>query len=214
MILVTTLPQTYETIKVTTMSDLLTVLPENLLYPFNVWISGSLSRDGKTAGNLTFLLEGEGDPSSEIMQYFNSLVEPLGISATASYQWRNQSIQAIRIYNDGRLILNKDGSFKEFPTPVNSKIEITPDYLYAILPQTIPFTETLYLAGGIPKNGFSLNDVDIMLEPTEPKSKFSAIRKYFVNILGVKVDVGNTPMPDREPIYQFKLYENGELCHR
>lgn len=214
MITITTLPQDYVPIVIVTIQDLVSVMPQTLLYPFNVWISGSLARDGKATGSLTFLIEGDGDPTSEIMNYFNTLVQPLGVTATAAFNWKNKSLSAIRLYNNGQLIVNPDGSFKEFPAPINEKLEITIDYVYNRLPQTIKFKETLYLTGGLTRDGFSLNDVDIMLEPTEPKTKFYDIKKFFTQILGVKVDVGNTPMIDREPIYLFKMYENGELCPR
>ncbi len=215
----TVLPQDQHPTAVVTIGDLLSVLPDTLPIDLNVWIGGRIARDGKTASTLVFLIESEEEPSAEIKQYFSSLVQPLGIQATVSNAWRNESITAMRLYNLGRLIVDKSTcQYTELPGPIVARPDITVQEIIAKLPDTIPFTETLWLTGSLVKNGWSCKDVDILVGSTTDftdavaAATLSAIRKFFVAVLECRVDVGARVMPEREPVFVFKLYESGNKC--
>ena len=209
-----TLPQTVEGIKVTTFADLIGILPERISYRMNVWIADKLARFGVTTDNLIFLVELDGEPSVDLRTYFDELVKPLGIAATVSESWKNSKFAAMRLYNDGRLIIDKKTSaYKELPASTRTAPIITVDTLRSKLPKTIEWKCTLWLTGGIVKNGWSANDVDIIIfEPQGDVRIYARIRDFFTKMLGWKTDVGTKVMPEREPVYLFKLYENGLLC--
>lgn len=222
--IVSTLPQSNISIKTITLRELIEVLPEQLQYDYNVWISGRLARDGKTSDNLIFIIEQDTEPTSEVMQYFSSLVFSLGISATASENWRNRKEFLVRLYNSGKLIINKiDLTYTEPPSAIKSLSELTQEYVRSKLPAIIPFLDTLWLTGSIVKNGYSCNDLDIMVGepilendlvigfPNLESEKLSIIRDYFANLLGWQVHVGTKIMKEREPIYLYKIYGNGSV---
>lgn len=214
---VTALPAA-ESVSSVTFLDLVAALPNEIKFPFNVWIGGKLARYGKTSETVVFLLEVDREPTSEEMNFFDSLIQPFGLSGTASEQWRNEFIPAVRIYNEGRLIVDKvTGRINELPAAVRLKDEITPEIFFPKLPAEIPFKETIWLTGGIAKNGYSMKDIDLIIgEPpfsvVVPSERISEIRKFFYSIVGVRVDVGYKLMTDREPISLLKLYEGGLLC--
>lgn len=206
--IVTTLPQNIQEIKVISIKDLVRVLPNKLDYKVNVWIADKLARYGLTTENLIFLAECD-EPSVEMREYFNSLVKSLGINATVRSDWKNREWSALRLYNEGSLIINKKTmAYKELPTPVHTAPIITLDNLK--LPKEIPFKETLHLTGGLVKNGFTNNDVDFIAFDVEDKTLLCKMADYFTETLGIKTDVGNKIMPEREPVYCYKMYEEGK----
>jgi hypothetical protein len=208
--IVTTLPQDIQEIKVISIKDLIRVLPETIEYKVNVWIADKLARYGLTTENLIFLAECD-EPSVEMREYFNKLVEPLGINATVRGDWKNREWSAIRLYNEGSLIIDKKTmAYKCLPTPVHTAPIITLDDLKSILPEEIPFKETLHLTGGLVKNGFTCNDVDFLAFDVEDKTLLGEMADYFTETLGIKTDVGNKIMPEREPVYCYKMYEGGK----
>jgi len=217
--IVTALPVAESVISLTFL-DLVASLPEEIKLPLNVWVGGKLARYGKTSETVVFLLEIDREPTSEEMQFFDSLVQPFGLSGTASEQWRNEFIPAVRIYNEGRLVVDKaTGRLSEIPAPVQLKDEITPELIFPKFPAEIPFAETIWLTGGIAKNGYSMKDVDLLIgippfDVAVSADRVSEIRKYFYSLLTVRVDVGYKLMTDREPIHLLKLYEGGLLCQR
>lgn len=215
--IVTALPVAESVVSLTFL-DLVASLPEEITFPLNVWIGGKLARYGKTSETVVFLLEIDREPTSEEMQFFDSLVQPFGLSGTASEQWRNEFIPAVRIYNEGRLVIDKiTGRINELPAPVQLKDEITPELIFPKFPAEIPYKETIWLTGGIAKNGYSMKDVDFLVgempfNVVVPAERISEIRKFFYSLLNIRVDVGCKLMTDREPISLLKLYEGGILC--
>ena len=204
-------PQAVTPIKTTTLKDVIRVLPETLQYPLNVWLGDKIARFGITTGNLMFLVEQDGETSSELKQYFSGLVKPLGIQATTSSAWKNNKFTALRLYNEGRLIIDKSTfSYRELPSQTHTAPVITVDDLKAKLPQTIQWQYTLYLTGGLEANGWSANDVRIIIfDAVRNKQDYADIRNYFTNLLGWKTHVVSKVVPERVRLY--KLYENGVL---
>ncbi len=208
------LPQNLDPVKTTTITDLIAILPQILPWPIRLMVSGKIARYGRTVGNLIFLSEGDGDPSSDMMQYFNDLVAPLGINATISYNWRNNQDIPLHLYNEGRLIIDKKTmAYTEVPMPVKEAPIITVQDLVARFPKEINWFDTIYLVGGMTANGWSANDVDLMIEGEKDFDKLKTLRDYFTQVLGWKVQVGGQEFPNLFPIreiYKFKLYENGK----
>lgn len=203
-----TLPQNIDEIKFITIKDVLEMLPDELQYPLDIWIGGKLARYGQTSDALMFLTDQEDETSTELKLYFEGLCLPY--PATLSEEWRNERISAVRLYNGGRLILDRDTlTYKELPSPTRKLPVITVEEVKAKLPKTIEWNETVYMTGSLVKNGWSGNDVDFMVD-TEDTKIFRQMRNYFTTLLGVKVDVGNAFMPEREPVYKVKIYEGGK----
>lgn len=211
---VNTIPQNIEPIKVLTIKELLTQLPETLNYNLNVWIGGKLARYGATTENLIFFVDSIDYPSSEIMIYFHSFVEPLNFQATVSNDWKvNNNINTIKLYNNGRLIIDKETmAYKELPSIIEQNFIITYQDVLSRLPNEIEWNCVIYLTGSIVKNGFSNNDVDFIVFDNIDRLIINDIRKYLTSKLSCKVHVGSSIMIDREPVYLYKIYENGLLC--
>ena len=211
---VDTLPQKVELIRTVTLRELIGCLPSVLIFPLNVWIGDRMARYGMTTGNIVFLIENEEDATEAVRKYFSSLTAALGIQATAMCSWKNNAISALRLYNEGRLIIDKSTlAYKEIPTPTRCVPVLTIAELIAKLPRTIKWNHTLWLTGGIVKNGWSANDADLIIfEEQTDRSVFVEIARFFTVLLGWKTDVGGKVMEDREPVYLFKLYERGALC--
>lgn len=208
-IITDTLPQNTEEIKFITFKDTLEMLPDELKYPLDIWVGGKLARYGQTSDALIFLTDQEDETSTELKLYFEGLCDPY--PATISQEWRNERISAVRLYNQGHLIIDRDTlAYAELPTVTARLPIITAEEVKANLPKTIQWKETVYLTGSLVKNGWSGNDVDFMVD-TEDTTIFRQMRDYFTSLLGVKVDVGNGAMPEREPIYKVKIYEKGKF---
>jgi hypothetical protein len=210
-ITVDTLPQNRQPIRTITIVDLVSVLPETIPFRLNIWIAGKIARFGKTTENLLFLGELKEFPSVEMRQFFGQIGEALGVQATISGEWRNEAYQAIRLYNGGRLIVDKTTmTYRELPTEVTVAPVITVDELLAKLPNTVEWKQTLYLTGGLTRNGWSGHDVDfITFDVLDNKSVLGTMSKFFTKTLGWRTDVGSAVMTDREPVYLFKMYEGG-----
>lgn len=212
-IYVNTIPQNISPIKTLTIKELVNILPEIIDYELNVWIGGKLARYGKTTDNLIFLIDSKEEPSSEIMNYFNSFVEQFDFQATVSNDWKNNNyMSTIKLYNDGKLIIDKETmTFKELPSVIEENIFITFEEVLLKLPKKIEWNFDIYLTGSIVKNGFSNNDVDFIIFDVD-KITLSNIRKCFMTNLNCKTHVGHSIMIDREPVYLYKIYQNGILC--
>jgi len=212
-IYVDTLPQVQEQIKVTTLKQLVEVLPETINYQIDIWIAGKIARFGKTTENVIFLTDSLEEPSSELMCYFCDLVKSLGIVATLTNEYKNSRYLAFRLYDKGSLLIDKTTlTYKRLPEPITEAPVLTIDEVKQKLPQTIQWSYTIYLTGGLVKNGWSVNDADLITFDEEARPQLAEIRNYFTNLLGWKTDIGQTIMVNREPVYLYKLYENGGLC--
>src|SRR6476661_3673536 len=147
------LPQDIEPVKTITLKEVLEILPENLDYPIDVWIGGKLARYGQTDGNLVFFTDEE--PTVKLRLYFEKLCKAVA-PATIDNQWLDQRITAIRLYNQGKLILDKETcTYKELPQPTKRMPIITVKDVVAKLPKEVPWKNTTYLVGGLVKNGWS-----------------------------------------------------------
>ena len=212
-IYVDTLPQNIEPSTAVSIYDVLRALPDKIDYDLNVWVAGKLARYGWTSETIIFLVEMVGDPPSEVMQYFSSLMKPLGLAATASSAWRNEQWQALRLYNGGRLIVDRSTmSYTELPMPVAQAPRLTVEEVVAKLPPTVPWQFPIWLTGGLVKNGWSANDADVMVDSKVDRAVYLELRQFFTKLFGWKTDVGSIFMPEREPIYLYKIYDGGKLC--
>jgi hypothetical protein len=157
-------------------------------------------------------------------QFFSSLIAPIGLQATVSDEWQNRMMDPLRVYNEGRLIVDPvTFVYKEFPAPTIHPPVITADEVKAKLPKTIEWLFPIYLTGSLVKSGWSGNDIDfIVFDETIPNKVFSAMKKYFSNVFGLKtdahlwqVDFGTKVMSERDtpqigPVYLCKIYEGGK----
>jgi len=212
-IYINTLPQNTEPIKTTTLHDLISILPDEIPFKQNVWIAGKIVRYGITIENLIFLIEQDVIPTIEQRQYFSSIVKPLGISATCINNWNDETFLAMQIYSEGVLMVDKDTlSYKMLPMKRPELPKITVQEVLDKLPKIIDYKGMIYLTGSLVKAGWSCNDVDFKIEGKVEDTKiFATLIKIFNTALGWKVHVGNAPMEEREPIYLFKIYEEGKL---
>jgi len=210
-----TLPQSSKPAINVTIFDVIGALPEVLSYPIllDVWVGGQLARYGRTSKNIIFLVRQVDEPPPEMKLYFNELVKPLGASATVSECWLNNTIAAVKLYNAGRLIVDKKTfTYTELPSPVERCPVLTVTDVLDKLPETVPWTFPIYLTGGLVKNGFSNHDVDFIVFAEVQTSTLAEIRDYFVKLFSWRSDVGRHVMPDREPVYLYLLYNGGKLC--
>lgn len=217
-IFVTELPQQELPVNDITLPQLVAALPQTLAYPVKVWVTGEMAKYGRGTNNLIFLVDIEDEPPVEMKEYFNALVEPLGVSATAAHDWRDRKWMGKKggvmpLYNDGRLIIDKETmAYTETPQPASMAPVITLADLRRKLPQAVEWTDTIHLTGSLAWRGWSANDVDmVVLAEEADRPKQSAMSAFFSGLLGWKTDVGHAVMPEREPVYLFKLYENGQL---
>src|SRR5574343_1590167 len=195
-------PQDVEIYNLITLRDVISILPERLGLDINVWIGDKIARYGQTTGCLTFIVEQDNEPSSELRLYFESLTHP--IPSTVSNEWRNERLSALRLYNKGRLIIDKNTlTYKEVPSPTTIPILLVEDILKQ-LPDEVPVMENVYLTGSLVKVGWSGNDIDFMVDSMET-GKYLLLKEYFKGTFNCKVDVGNADMPDREPVYKFLI---------
>ena len=211
---VTTLPQNHVEVKKVTIFDVVSLLDETLppyVGKLNVWIAGRLAKYGVTHENLIFLMEQEQEATTEQRMYWENIIRPLGIASTGSENWKD-TMAKLRLYNLGELIIDKKTlQYKQVPYPVTLSTALTREELFKRLPKEIPFTETIWLTGGIVKNDETYNDIDLVVfEPIEDKTRYAKIRLFIEKVIGWKTDIGTREMPEREPIF-FKLYENGIL---
>lgn len=201
--------------KLVTLKEILRVLPDTVPYPFNFSVGGKLARYGQTSENIIFLIDSKEEPSSEMKTYFSSLVEPIGLVATVSQHFRDERQHASRLYNEGRLILDREtGRYTEIPSVSVLPPILTVQEFISKCPKTIPWTQTLYLTGSLALHGWSGKDADIITFDPIDRDSLALLRKEISDAVGWKVDTGVRIMPEREPpqIKLIKLYENGNLC--
>ena len=214
--IVTTLPQNATSIKMTTLSQVVQILPSTIPFPINVWIGGKMARYSQSEQNLIFLTDSETDPTNEQMEYFNTLVTPLGIQATLSRGWKNEAITAMRLYDTGNLIIDPTTLvYTKIPTQSIDFPMLTVQEAVSLLPKTIPWTYDLYLTGGLVLSGYSFHDADIVvLDPTVTQDELALMRKMFTDAIGWKVDVGQRIMVEREPpsVQLYLIYSGGNIC--
>lgn len=213
---VTTLPQTVVPSFSITIHDLISALPETITYPINVWIDDKLAQYGRSSDNLIFITD-DNEITNEKRQYFSGLVNSLNIRATLSNSWKRNTISKIQLYSQGELIFDKvNMSYKQLPTPIPVLPVLTIQEVLDLLPKTIDWKYTMYLTGGLVKNGWSNHDADIIIFDTIENgfTEIMEMKKYFTQILGWNMDIGQKVMEAREPVYLFKIYENGNLCQQ
>jgi hypothetical protein len=212
----TTLPQLTEEIIAVKLENLINALPETIPFSINVWICDKIVQYGISINNQVFLTEQEDEPSVEQKQYFNSLVTSLGIQATLMNQWCDKNYNAMQVYRLGELMIDKDTlTYKILPAKRSELPILKAEDVMAKLPQEIEWKNTIYMTGGLVRNGWSANDADFMiLDTTVDNSILLEIRNYLNQILKWKVHVGKYIMHDREPVYLYKLYEDGKLCQQ
>lgn len=209
----TTLPQTTLPTKSITIQELIITLPETITYSVNIWIDDKLAQYGRSADNIIFITD-DSEITNEKRQYFSSLVNELDISATLSNSWKRNTIGKVQLYSNGSLIFDKiNMSYKQLPTPIPILPILTIQEVLDLLPKTIQWNYTMYLTGGLVKNGWSNHDADIIIFDTieNGTTELLEMKKYFTNILGWNMDMGQKVMEAREPVYLFKIYENGVL---
>lgn len=207
------LPQDIAPIIEVTFKELVSNLPDVIPYEINVWASGAITRFGKTAYPIVFIGELETDPDSEMMNYFSSLV-PKELGGTISKEYKRQdTVSPVRIYNKGKLIIDRETlQYTEMPTPIEPPTILVLNDLLKVLEPEIKWTCTMHLTGSLVKQGWSYKDTDIIIFDTQPKEVIDEMKKYFKKLTGWRVDIGNSVMVEREPVYLYKLYENGKLC--
>lgn len=209
-IYVDTLPQNVAPCKTFSLRDLIQVLPEIIPYSCNLWMTGKVVRYGLGAGNITFVGDHSAEQHQLISLHLNQVLNSKVENVLLSRFWRTNQITGLRVYQDGRLIIDKNTlQYKEIPNPIIDNPYITIDEVIKKLPQNIPWNHTIYLSGGILKNGWSFKDVDMIIFNPAAAKDISPIIHYFKEILNWHVDIGQSIMTDREPVYLFKLYENG-----
>jgi hypothetical protein len=197
-----------------TFQEVLNILPDTLPFLRNVWIGGRLLKYGKEFKDvpIVFYIETEFEVPAEYKQYFSNLFAPSVITATASNQWKTQRPQ-IRLFNDGKLIVDRaTGVFVEPPSPTKLSPTLTVEELKLRLPPSIPFTGTVWLTGSLARYGQTWNDADfIIFEKEDWIAQHGILKRMFEEALnGWKCDVGKAIMPEREPVFLFKLYEAGK----
>jgi hypothetical protein len=154
----------------------------------------------------------DSEPTVDQRLFFQEILAPLGLPATLIEDWKNQRYQAVRLYNEGKLIINKETMcYTELPTPVYEPAIITVEEALKKLPVKIPWTCDIYLTGGLVKNGWTANDFDF-IAPDIDKQEIPKMKKAFEAVLKWKVDVGVGVMPEREPVYQYLIYRKGQRC--
>ena len=120
------------------------------------------------------------------------------------------------LYNEGRLIIDKETmAYTEVPYPTSMAPVVAISDLQEKLPATVEWLDTIQLTGSLAWRLWSANDVDFIVPPPEgqepDKEKMAAMRAFFTEILGCRVDIGHAPMPEREPIVVYNLYVNGRI---
>jgi hypothetical protein len=205
---VTTLPQTTTPIITVTLPDLVKILPDKLPWSINIWIGDKLSIYGITAENLVFLTD-EPTPTAEQKQYFNDLVKSLGAEATLYEGWKNEEYRMLPLYCNGALNINRDMTYK-VPKTVYQAPVLKLDEAITKLPKKIPFKHKLYFTGGLVKNGWTANDFDFIAPDVEDRDELRKMAKYFTDILGWKTDVGHAVMIEREPVFLYPMYKDGQ----
>lgn len=212
-IIVEVLPQNIDPIVEVKITDLIGIMPDKLPWDINVWIGGKIAKYGVTTENLIFTTDSKEETNTEKRMYFNGLSEKVGTQGTLSSSWMLRDIGMMRLYNDGRLIIDKKTMcYKELPNPVASLPIFSITELVSKLERTVKWKENIWLTGGIVKNGWSANDIDFIVFDEIPNNSLVEIKLYFTKLFGWKVDIGKKVMPDREPVYLYKLYDNGNLC--
>lgn len=207
------IPQAQHPIVIVTLKDIVQALPAQIPYDVSVSIYGKITIYGQSAENIIFYIDSEEEPSMEMMQYFDSLVQGLGKQATAMKMRRGSERLMMRIYNEGRLIVDKETlAFTELPSKTKLSPVLTGDEVRAKLPSTFPWNYKVYLTGGIAKHSWSANDGDIIIFEPEAKADLPAIRKWFLETMSWRFDVGQQVMYEREPVYLCKIYDNGNKC--
>lgn len=209
-IYIDTVPQNVQEIKVVTLQELVTALPNTILYPINVWAANKIARYGQTSGDVLFLTDEE-IPSIEVKEYLNSLVAPLGIKANVYNTFRASQYIAMRIYDNGELIIDKaTGAYKRLPAPIPEPARLTIDHVRNVIPRVIPYTQIIYLTGSIAKNGWSNNDIDFITLDEMLWEDTEALRQLLSKAIGWPTHVGTKVMSEREPVFMYKIYEGGK----
>lgn len=235
-IIVTEFPQNVIPVTAFTIEQLLAALPDNNPYPINMWVGGKMAKHCIVVDNIIFIAEQDEEPSVEMKNYFADIIRNLniGLTATVMNNWRDKSVDAIRLYNNGVLAIDRETKvqisntdvtiYKTLPAIVKTLPILTANYAKTRFAPSIPWLNTIYFTGSVPKNGWSCNDADFILgritiEGNEityhdviANKTLLDVQNYFTGLLGWKTHTGTKVMPEREPVVLYKLYENGILC--
>jgi hypothetical protein len=232
---VTTIPQTVLPTAGITLAEVMAFLPQTIPFSGIIGLSGKIVK-GKQVGRLVFQLRDDVEPSAELRQYFAALVEGAtnGVhTATVNNAWRDLGLDIMWLYVDGQRIITNDLVYTQAVPPVPLPLELTSELVMARLPSAVPFAQTIWMTGGLVKNGFSINDLDFVVgEPAfdgeevtgfsnVEKPQLMLIKRHFEEVMNIgvtvfdriRVDIGNRIMSEREPVYLCKMYENGQLVY-
>jgi hypothetical protein len=211
-VIIETLPSSTASQSVT-LVEVIGSLPDVLPFPRTIWIGGRLMKCGKEFKDnaIVFYVETNFEIEPAIKQFFNTAMQTLGCEATASNQWRSQKGR-FPIYTKGVLMVDRtSGMINHLPEATDLDEELTVEELCAAIPQSLPWKIDVWLTGSLAKEGKTWNDADfIIFEENDWKAHakdFKALLEEVTN--GWRCDVGKAVMPDREPVYLFKLYDKG-----
>jgi hypothetical protein len=205
-------PQKDVVFQTITLKDLIMSLPEQISYFGNIWLTGKVVYFGIVSQDLTILTDSE-IANPKIETYFREILASFGLTVKVSSRWNKDTYTALKIYQDGKLMVDKETlTYNIVPNPAMGVNIITASQVKNRLPKTIPYYQTIYLTGGVVKNGWSANDVDFIVFDLLDPIEMGKLRHYFTNLLDWKVDIGPKVMTQKEPVYLYKVYENGQFC--
>lgn len=200
-----TFPQKITEVKTTKLIDIIRVLPWKLPWDINVVILGKYASFGIGIGNLQFAKDGWDEPTREMKEYFNDIAKKVGLQGTLLKNFKTNQYKKVRLYNEGRRIVDDNLIYLEAPTPSLDAPVLTSDEVIGLLPDEVPFDFDIYITGGIMANGWSANDLDLIVDD---KKNCREVKKFFEKIIGWKVDVGTSVMEERSPVYRCLIYRN------
>lgn len=204
-----TFPQNVEPVVATKLIDIVRVLPWKLPWDINVVIIGKYASFGIGIGNLQFAKDGWDEPTVEMREYFNDIAKKVGLEGTLLRNFKSNAYKKLRLYNEGRRILDDNLRYIEAPTASLEAPILTAEEVRALLPQEVPFDFDIYITGGVQKNGWSANDLDLIVDNVE---NCKEVKKFFEKVIGWKVDVGTKVMEERGKVYRCLIYRNKKLC--
>lgn len=200
-----TFPQRITEVKTTKLIDIVRVLPWQLPWDINVVLLGKYASFGQGIGNLQFAADIDYEPTNEMREYFNAIAKKIGLSGTLLKNFKSNSYKKVRLYNRGWRIVDDNGCYTEVPTTSLQAPILTAEDVKERLPKEVPFDFDIYITGGVVANGWSANDLDLIVDN---KDNCKEVKKFFQEVIGWKVDVGTTVMEERHPVYRCLIYRN------
>jgi len=200
-----TFPQRITEVKTTKLIDIVRVLPWQLPWEINVVILGKYASFGQGIGNLQFAADIQKEPTQEMKEYFNEIAKKVGLHGTLLRNFKSNAYKKVRLYNEGRRIVDDNGRYIEIPSPSLEAPILTAEEVKNLLPKEVPFDFDIYITGGVVKNGWSANDLDLIVDNVE---NCKEVKKFFEKVIGWKVDVGTKVMEERGKVYRCLIYRN------